>query len=706
MDGNPLIVGGELMLYGPVGFRDFFEDAGFTGDQVVKALGEVKGDITVRLNSGGGAATEGAAIYNALKRHDGKVTVSIDGIAASAASLIAMAGDEIVMPLGSLMMLHEPAGITFGPADAHRKTAATLDTMIGVYAQVYAARSGRPEKDIRKLMKDETWLTAREAVENGLATFASDEQESIEADASFDYTTYRNAPARLVALAMARQSESLPMVAVARSAPLETREQKGTIMSTTAVLQADQTEPANTPPKPEPIPPQPEPKPEPIPPQPDEPVEGGEITAMTAEELYDYCDSQGMTLSEARRIVAKSKGSFAMARDLVVNAIADRDPDGGRTSQVIVLADERDRFRQGLEKAILRKANLPGGEENEFFHMRLESMAAECLKRAGIKIPGATPMMVVGAALGMPGSYVMAASPGMHSTSDFTSTLANVASKSLLKGYMEAEETWPAWTSTGSLADFKATQRVDLGLFSALTVVPEGGEYTFGTIGDFGEPIQLATYGKMFAITRQAIINDDLSRFTTIPQRMGRAARRTIGNLVYAILTGNPVMSDGVTLFHSNHGNTTTGALTTANLDAARAKMAIQRDPDGNATALNITPQFLIVPTALLGKARQLITSEFEIGSGGTNTRAPNYVRDMVTVIADARLDADSTAEWYLAANPAQHETIEVAYLNGVSTPTLEQRDGWYIDGVEFKVRIDAGVKALDYRGLLYSTGA
>ena len=396
-----------------------------------------------------------------------------------------------------------------------------------------------------------------------------------------------------------------------------------------------------------------------------------------------------------------------MARDLVTNAIADRDPDGGRTSQVIVLADERDRFRKGLEKAILRKANMEGGEENEFFHMRLESMAAECLKRAGIKIPGATPMMVVGAALGMPGSYVMSAtSPGMHSTSDFTSTLANVASKSLLKGYMEAEETFPLWTSTGSLADFKATQRVDLGLFSALTVVPEGGEYTFGTVGDFGEPIQLATYGKMFAITRQAIINDDLSRFTTIPNRMGRAARRTIGNLVYAILTGNPVMSDGVTLFHANHSNTTTGALTTASLDAARAKMAVQRDPDGNATALNITPQFLIVPTALVGKARQLITSEFEIGSGGTNTRAPNYVRDMVTVIGDARLDADSILEWYLAANPAQHDTIEVAYLNGVSTPTLEQRDGWYIDGVEFKVRIDAGVKAIDYRGLLYSTGA
>jgi hypothetical protein len=166
-------------------------------------------------------------------------------------------------------------------------------------------------------------------------------------------------------------------------------------------------------------------------------------------------------------------------------------------------------------------------------------------------------------------------------------------------------------------------------------------------------------------------------------------------------------MADGVALFHADHDNTTTGTLTTANLDAARAKMARQQDPDGHAAALNIRPAFLLVPTTLAGKARQLITSEFEVTAAGTNnTRAPNYVRDLVQVVDEARLDADSTAEWYLAANPNAHDTIEVSYLNGVSQPTLEQRDGWNVDGVEFKARIDAGVKALDFRGLVYSTGA
>ncbi|MGR9345025.1 ATP-dependent Clp protease proteolytic subunit [Rhizobium leguminosarum] len=90
---------------------------------MIGALTELSGDIVVRLNSGGGVAMEGPAIHNAPKRHDGRVIVKVDAIAASAASLIALAGDEIEMPLGSLLKIHEPCGMTLGPADDHRRTA-------------------------------------------------------------------------------------------------------------------------------------------------------------------------------------------------------------------------------------------------------------------------------------------------------------------------------------------------------------------------------------------------------------------------------------------------------------------------------------------------------------------------------------------------------------------------------------------------------
>jgi hypothetical protein len=311
---------------------------------------------------------------------------------------------------------------------------------------------------------------------------------------------------------------------------------------------------------------------------------------------------------------------------------------------------------------------------------------------------------MAGMALGMRQFTMVGAT---HSTSDFVEILGNVASKSMLKGYMEAPETFTAWTSRGTLTDFKPTKRVDLNLFPSLDVVLEGAEYTYGTIGEHGELTQLATYGKMFSITRQAIINDDLSVFTKVPSRMGRAANRTIGNLVYAVLIDNPLMADGVALFDTDHNNVATGAITTANLDAARSKMARQSDPDSIAEGgLNIRPKFLLVPVELEGRAAQVLASEFEVTATGTNnTRAPNYVRSMAQVISEARLSADSTAEWYLAADPALHDTIEVSYLDGNDRPTLEQREGWNVDGVEFKVRIDAAVKALDFRALLRSSG-
>lgn len=198
---SPLLVGGALMLYGPVGVHDFWDGDGFTAADVVNALALMEGDITVHLNSGGGIATEGAAIHSALSRHDGNVTVVIDGIAASAGSLIAMAGDRIEMPIGSLMMIHEPSGVTVGRAADHRQTAAVLDTMTATYAQVYARRTGLSSRDVLQLMADETWLTPAHAVEMGFADVEIDAEPAIASlDPSFDFRSYLRAPSELVSL--------------------------------------------------------------------------------------------------------------------------------------------------------------------------------------------------------------------------------------------------------------------------------------------------------------------------------------------------------------------------------------------------------------------------------------------------------------------------------------------------------------------------
>jgi len=294
------------------------------------------------------------------------------------------------------------------------------------------------------------------------------------------------------------------------------------------------------------------------------------------------------------------------------------------------------------------------------------------------------------------------ASGGLHSTSDFGSILATVAQRGLSTGYAEAEETFDLWTGTGYAGDFRPINRVDLGLFPNLDKVGEGGEYSYATVGDSGVAVQVATYGKMFAISRQAIVNDDLDQFTKIPRLMGRAAKRTIGGLVYGIINANPNMQDTIPLFHASHGNLAgTGAvMSETSLGAARAAMARQTDAAGIATGIGVVPKFLLVPPELLDLAFKLTTAETTPGDAG---RPPNAVRNIATPISDGRLTGSA---WYLAADPAQTDTIEVTYLNGNKEPVLEQRQGWSVDGAEFKIRIDAGVKALHWRGLYKNPGA
>lgn len=195
----PILIDGELVLYGVVG--DGLWEDGFTASQIIDALAEAgrEADITVRINSGGGYTNDGIAIYNALRAHSGKVAVVVDAIAASAASVIAMAGDTITMRTGALMMIHDPARFTWGTAGDHEKSTGQLNKLANLMAGIYADRTGEDAEAIREDMKAELWLTGEEAVERGFATGAEDGRA--EAVAAFDYRVYARAPENLVALA-------------------------------------------------------------------------------------------------------------------------------------------------------------------------------------------------------------------------------------------------------------------------------------------------------------------------------------------------------------------------------------------------------------------------------------------------------------------------------------------------------------------------
>ena len=390
-----------------------------------------------------------------------------------------------------------------------------------------------------------------------------------------------------------------------------------------------------------------------------------------------------------------------------------RTPQGRRQERIEIGTDAIEKFRTGATEALMVRVEaltdkdaIANARKSEYLSMGPVEMAREYLRHMGVATNGLSRDRIVGLAIATPGL----SDRGLisHSTSDFANILEDVANKSLQLGYEEAPETWSQWCSTGSIPDFRQANRPNVSAFGDLDIVYEDGEYKYGSFSDLKEVLTLVTYGKMFSISRQALVNDDLAALGRIPMAMGKAASRQVGDLAWAVLTSNPTMNqDSTALFHANHSNFVDAGSgagpSVATVNAARTAMAKQTDPSGSAI-LNVRPAFMMVPFALEGTALALTQAQYDpAGTAGTLT--PNVVRNTFTVIADGRLDANDPLAWFMAANPAMMETVEVAFLDGQQTPYMETQNGWSTDGVVYKVRIDATAAPLDFRGMYMNDG-
>lgn len=391
------------------------------------------------------------------------------------------------------------------------------------------------------------------------------------------------------------------------------------------------------------------------------------------------------------------------ARGQILDKLAERAPKSGASeiapAQVRGDGEREVKYRDAMTTALLHRANPNrhkiDDDAREFRGMSLIDMARDAVERRGVSTRGMSKLEVADAAYQM-------RSAGMHSTSDFPNILANVANKSLRDAYESTPKTFTAWARRATISDFKPVARNKLGGAPDLLKVNESGEFKYGTMGERKETYQLATYGRIIALNRQTIINDDLDAFTRIPEAFGAAAADLESDLVYAILTGNPTMSDGTALFHGNHGNLLTGAaITETSLGLAYRAFGSQKGIE--ARPIKVLPKYIIVPPGARSiEARKQVTATTPASTADVNTFA-----NRLEVVEEPRLiPAAGSDPWFLSADPSRIDTVEYAYLDGQDGVYTETRMGFEVDGMEIKARHDFATAAIDWLGLAKNPGA
>ncbi|MCC6366844.1 MAG: peptidase U37 [Bryobacterales bacterium] len=411
-------------------------------------------------------------------------------------------------------------------------------------------------------------------------------------------------------------------------------------------------------------------------------------------ELRKVCRSLNLDEALAEQHIEKGT-SVEDFRKLAIDEKAKKTagpPDTG----VRVDRDEADVRRAGMAASLLfrfdpTKYPLKDDLGRDFVGLTLLDLARECLEAGGKRSTRRMHRNEI-AALAL-------------STSDFPNILADVANKTLRQAYDAYPQTFKPFCRQRSASDFKNINAMQLGEAPQLLKVNEKGEFTHGSIAESKETYKLLTYGRIVSLTRQTIINDDLSAFTRIPAGFGVAAATLESDTVWGIVTANAAMADGTALFHANHSNLNSGggsALALAGLGTGMANMAKQKGLDG-LTTLNLQGRYIAVPVALQLTAFQLIAAN--LAPAVSANLVPEYLRALMP-IAEPRLDASSATAWYLFASPDQIDTIEYAYLEGNEGVYLETRQGYDVDGVEIKARLDFGAKAIDFRGMQKNAGA
>ena len=316
-------------------------------------------------------------------------------------------------------------------------------------------------------------------------------------------------------------------------------------------------------------------------------------------------------------------------------------------------------------------------------------MAKEILTLRGVAVTGLSPATLITRAL--------------HTTSDFGLIVGDTIGRTLRSAYQAAPSGIRRLGRQTTAKDFRTVNKIMLGEAPILEKLNEHGEIKSGTMAEAKEAYRIETFAKKIGITRQVLVNDDLGAFADLARRMGQAAAETEAKTLVDLLesgSGNgPKMDDTKALFHADHGNKAAsgGAIADATLSTARLAMRTQTGLSGQ--RISATPKFLLVPPAQETTAEKWLATIAAAKAADVNPFSGS-----LTLVVEPRLS--SATRWYVAADPAEIDGLEFAYLAGGEGPQVESRSGWDVDGVEVRVLLDFGAGFVDWRGWYANGGA
>jgi len=293
------------------------------------------------------------------------------------------------------------------------------------------------------------------------------------------------------------------------------------------------------------------------------------------------------------------------------------------------------------------------------------------------------------------------------STVDIGGILSNVANKFLLEGFFAVERTWRNICAVRNVSDFKTVTSYRLIGKDQYEQVPPGGELKHGTLGNETYTNKADTYGLLLSIDRRDIINDDLGAITTVPRKLGRGSGLKINDVFWTSFMNNSAF------FKADNKNYLTGADTALSIDGlTKAEVSFMDLTDSDGKPIGIMPAILLVPTSLSAMATQLYKS-VEMRDTTSTTKYPvanphqgKFRAEVSRYLANSHYTGNSTKAWYLLSDPGDLPVIEVAFLNGQESPTIETAEADFsVLGVQLRGYHDFGVAKQDTRAGVKSKG-